>query len=122
MKKKILVVDDDESILDALSLILEEEGYTVQSTIKGTEIYNKIKSFKPDLILLDVLISGSDGRQICKNLKHLDATRKIPIIMISAHPTANQGAYDCGADDYLPKPFDTKELLQTIQKYSFISK
>ncbi len=112
---KILVVDDDESILDAITLILEEEKYEVETTPKGEEAYTKTTLFLPDLILLDVLMSGSDGRLICRQLKTDDSTKKIPVIMISAHPSAKNGAFECGAEDFLPKPFDMYQLLGKIQ-------
>lgn len=115
--KKILVVDDDPSIIDALCLILTEEGFTVDSALKGEETYTKIQSFSPDLILLDVLMSGQDGREICRNLKKDGQTKKIPIIMLSAHPSAKTGAQECGADDFLAKPFDISELVSAIAKY-----
>lgn len=117
MPKKILIVDDDESILDAISLVLEDEGYLVAITMKGDETFEKVNSFQPDVILLDVLMSGKDGREICKKLKQQEDTKKIPIIMISAHPSAKEGAMSCGADDFLPKPFDTSDLLALVFKY-----
>lgn len=117
MAKKILVVDDEESILDAVSLILGEEGYKVETTYKGGETFSKVSQFKPNLILLDVLMSGKDGRQICKALKADPEFKEIPVIMISAHPTAKRGAQECGANDFLAKPFNSKELLNTISKY-----
>lgn len=113
--KKILVVDDDEGILDALSLILEEEGYEVETTIKGQETFAKIASFQPALILLDMLLSGNDGRHICRALKADKKTKSIPIIMISAHPNAKAGAIEAGADDFLAKPFEREELLEKIK-------
>lgn len=73
--KKVLVVDDDESILEAVSLVLESE-YTVKTIVKGEEVYKEVEGFKPDIILLDVLMSGSDGRVICKNLKENVKTQK----------------------------------------------
>lgn len=117
MPNKILVVDDDESILDAISMILEDAGYEVEITFKGEETFTKINEFNPDLILLDVLMSGNDGRHICKKLKTQESTRRIPIIMISAHPSAEGSTKECGADDFLAKPFDTTELLTIIKKY-----
>jgi DNA-binding response OmpR family regulator len=116
-KPRVLIVDDDDGILDALTLILEEEGFVVSAIAKGDETYTKVAEFKPDLILLDVLMSGRDGREICKNLKKDPRSQTIPIIMISAHPTAKKGAQDAGADDFLPKPFETKALLETIEKH-----
>lgn len=117
MSKKILVVDDDEGILDALSLILSEAGYTVKTLIKGDEVFTKLTKFHPDIILLDVLMSGKDGRDICKILKANQKTKQIPIIMISAHPSAQEGAVKFGADDFLAKPFDTKDLFKKIKKF-----
>lgn len=111
---KILVVDDDESILDAISLILEEAGYLVHTSPKGEKTYQMVESFHPDLILLDVLMSGKDGRHICHNLKQNDSTKHIPVIMISAHPSAQQGALECGAEDFLAKPFEVEDLLTKV--------
>ena len=113
---KILVVDDDESILDAVSLILETSGYTVATTPKGQETYAQVISFKPDVIILDVLMSGSDGRDISKHLKNDPKTKDIPIIMISAHPSAKKSIVECGANDFLPKPFEADTLLEKIEK------
>lgn len=116
-KKKILLVDDDESILDSVELVLEESGYKIETTPKGSETYQKVQNFKPDLILLDVLMSGVDGREICKTLKSDESTKQIPLIMISAHPSASKSSLKCGANDFLAKPFDTQDLLKIIQKH-----
>lgn len=115
--KKVLVVDDDPDIVEAVQMILESEGYNSDMTTKGEETYEKIKSYKPDLIILDVLLSGNDGRTICKNLKAAPKTKKIPIIMISAHPSAKNSIKQCGADSFVAKPFSVEELLDEIKKY-----
>ena len=115
MKRKILIVDDDCGIVDALTLILEDEGFETESTCQNKEIYEKISSLLPDIILLDVLISGVDGRDICKKLKDDIKTKNIPIIMLSAHPSAKQTVLNCGADYFIPKPFEVEELMETIQ-------
>lgn len=114
---KILIIDDDESILDAMSLILEEEGYKTKTAFKGQEAFPLITSFKPDLILLDMLLSGQDGRDICKKLKADPKTTAIPIIMISAHPSADATAMQAGSNDFVAKPFDTAVLLEKIKQY-----
>lgn len=116
--KKILVVDDDEGILDAISLILEDEGYAVETTPDGNETFEKAKTFHPDTIILDALLSGSDGRVICKNFKNNPKTQDIPIIMISAHPTIERSVSQSGADAFLPKPFEAEELLKIVAKYT----
>lgn len=115
--KKILVVDDDDGILDAISLILEDAEYKVMTLSNGNDTLKKTKIFEPDIILLDVLLSGSDGREICRSLKDNLATKQIPIIMISAHPTAKIGIKQYGADNFLAKPFEAVDLLQVIEKH-----
>ncbi len=117
MAKKILVVDDEESILDAVKLILEDEGFLVKAIFKGDEVYKEVEKFNPDLILLDVLMSGKDGRTISKNLKSIEKTKNIPVIMISAHPTASETLKEYKADDFLAKPFKVDELLEILEKY-----
>jgi DNA-binding response OmpR family regulator len=117
--KTIAVVDDDPDILDALQMTLEDGGYHVTTTEKGEYAENlpHMNENLPDLIILDVLLSGRDGRTICQKLKSQQATRHIPVIMISAHPNAKQSVKDVGADDFLAKPFEVDELLAMVAKY-----
>ncbi len=115
--KKIIVVDDDLGILDAVSLILEDAGYTTLAISDGNKVFKKIEKFTPDIILLDVLLSGTDGRVLCRQLKDDPQTKAIPIVMISAHPTAKLTIKEYGANAFLPKPFEAKELLKIIEKY-----
>ena len=117
--KKILVVDDDPDILDALQFMLEDAGYEVKTTEKGeyAENLRDTNSGLPDVIILDVLLSGKDGRLICQKLKSQQETKHIPIIMISAHPNAKQSVTAVGADDFVAKPFDVDELLAKIAQY-----
>lgn len=119
MNKKILIIDDDEGILEAVSVMLEMEGYSVcTSTKDGPELYNIIDTKHPNLILLDVLLSGVDGRDICKGLKHYAKTKDIPIIMVSAHLSAGKNFHEYGAQAFLAKPFDIEELLSTIKNHT----
>lgn len=115
--KKIFVVDDERSILEALEFMLLEEGFDVKTASRGSVLLN-LDTELPDVILLDVLLSGEDGREIARRLKRQERTRHIPIIMISAHPNAQQSVRECGADDFLPKPFDMDELLHILKKHS----
>jgi DNA-binding response OmpR family regulator len=117
--KRILVVDDDPDILDALQFMLEYAGYEVKTTEKGeyAENLRDTNGGLPDVIILDVLLSGKDGRLICQKLKSREETKRIPIIMISAHPNAKQSVAAVGADDFLAKPFDMDDLLTKIAKY-----
>jgi DNA-binding response OmpR family regulator len=117
MNKKVLVVDDDRGILDAVSLILEDSGYIVETLSNGEETFKKIFSFGPHVILLDILMSGTDGRDICKQLKADQKTHHIPVIMVAAHRYVGQEAKAAGADDFLPKPFDIADLLGKVEKH-----
>jgi DNA-binding response OmpR family regulator len=116
--KRVLVVDDDEGILDAISFVLEDAGYNYETTPKGDETFEKVKKFKPDVILLDMLLSGNDGRIICQQLKSDKETQQIPVIMISAHPSAERSIEKCGANAFLPKPFEANDLLTIIDKHT----
>jgi DNA-binding response OmpR family regulator len=111
---KILVVDDDTDILSVMEILLTMKGFEVQVTSKGENTFPKIASFKPDLILLDVLISGHDGRVICKKLKSDEETRNIPVIMFSAHPGAAASIAEYGANDFIAKPFDVNNLMKKV--------
>jgi DNA-binding response OmpR family regulator len=117
---KILIVDDDPDILASIKHVLGEEGYNVETTEKGEyaeKLAKKTPSLLPDLIILDVLLSGRDGRTICRKLKKNPDTKHIPIIMISAHPDAEKSVLEIGADAFLAKPFDLMELLSCIENY-----
>ncbi len=121
MNKKILVIEDDRSILDALKLTLEYAGYDATLADNGEYIERLKKHSKeelPDIIILDILLSGKDGRAICKALKADPATAHIPVIMISAHPRAEKSVKEAGADDFLAKPFNIPDLLALLKKHS----
>lgn len=117
--KTILVVDDDPDILDALQFMLEDAGYSVKTTEKGeyAENLHDSNGGLPDVILLDVLLSGKDGRLICQKLKSQEETRHVPIIMMSAHNNARQSVASVGADDFIAKPFEADDLLEKLAKY-----
>jgi DNA-binding response OmpR family regulator len=114
-QKKIMIADDDPGIVDAVEMILEFEGYEVTSTVDGSTVL-EMKDELPDLLLLDIWMSGEDGRDICKKLKQHPLTKNIPVIMISASRDIKQSAMDAGADDFLAKPFDMNELLKKIEE------
>jgi DNA-binding response OmpR family regulator len=119
MKKSVLVIDDDQDILEALTLALGESGYDVVTSSRNGDYLRKLlREHKPDVILLDVLLSGEDGRSICQELKANKETKNVPIIMISAHPSAQEGAVIAGADAFLPKPFSIDALLDSIEKHT----
>jgi DNA-binding response OmpR family regulator len=114
-QKRIMIADDDPGIVDAVEMLLEFEGYEVTSTVDGSTVLD-MKGELPDLLLLDIWMSGEDGRDICKKLKSLSATKNIPVIMISASRDIKASALAAGADDFLAKPFEMDELLKKIEE------
>jgi DNA-binding response OmpR family regulator len=114
---RILIVDDDKDILEVVSLLLTIHGYSVETIFRAEETKDKIISFRPDIILLDVNIGGHDGRDICKQLKKISTAKNIPVILFSAIPHLEQIHLECGADDYLTKTFDIPDLMKKIEKH-----
>ncbi|WP_432710927.1 response regulator [Pedobacter sp.] len=115
-QKRVMIADDDPGILDAVEAMLEFGGYQVSSTPNGATLLDITDDF-PDLLLLDIWMPGTDGRDVCKQLKAQESSRKMPIIMISASTELERSAKEAGADDFLEKPFDMDELLQKIEFY-----
>lgn len=117
--KKIFIADDDAAIVDATSLMLEVLGYEVGFTLHGSSVQQAMQE-RPDLLLLDIWLSGVDGRDICKQLKADPKTKDIPVLMISAGRDIKESALASGADDFLAKPFEMRSLVKKIE--SLISK
>lgn len=117
MKKKILIVEDDPDIASTVEYNLQQEGYDAFIVSNGLEVAQTVKNFKPDLILLDVMLPGQDGFEVCRQLKSNDKTSHIPIIML----TVKSGEVDVvlglelGAEDYVSKPFSVRVLLARIK-------
>ena len=115
-RKKIMIADDDSDILEVITLILEDKGFEVSTAINGEKLESMQESL-PDLLLLDIWMSGRDGREICRQLKNQPATKHIPIIMLSANIDISKISAECGANDCIAKPFDIKDLLKVINKH-----
>ena len=116
MRKKILVVDDDPDIRDNLRMMLSQYGYEVDTTDEATEVIARTKKDPPDLILMDIWMSGSDGREISRQLKNTEETRDIPIVLVSANTDVEKASKQIGVD-FLAKPFEMKQLISKISKY-----
>ncbi|WP_345955179.1 response regulator transcription factor [Mucilaginibacter sp. PAMB04168] len=117
MAKRILIADDDPGIVDAVEMILEFYGYEVSSTYNGIDVL-AIQDDYPDVLVLDIWMSGCDGRDICKELKSKADTRHIPVLMVSASKDIKESALEAGANDFLAKPFDMEELVSKIEMLS----
>lgn len=114
---KILVIDDDKYILEVVETILTNEGYNIETISDWPEVFGKIKLYKPDLIILDIFISGSDGRVICKELKKSKTTVNIPVILFSASNRLEAYTKDSNAQGYLKKPFEVTDLLEIVREH-----
>ena len=111
-----MIVDDDPGILDAVSMLLEYEGYEVVTALNCGALLTDRQEV-PDLLLLDIWMSGTDGRDTCKTLKAKDTTATLPIIMISASKDIGPSAIAAGANDFVEKPFQLNDLLNKIEKH-----
>lgn len=116
--KRVLIVDDDEAILEAIKIAIQGEGYAVETLTDGEEAMGKAMEFKPDIILLDLLLSGRDGSEIAREFKESSLVKNIPIVMISAHPNAHKSADESGANYFLAKPFDLDDLFKVLERYT----
>ena len=114
MSTKILTIDDDRNICEAIKLYLENEGYDVATANDGAAGISTFKSYDPDLVLLDIMMPQKDGWQVCREIREISSK---PIIMLSAKGEVIDRVVglELGADDYMEKPFDMKELLARIR-------
>ncbi len=117
MQKKVLVVDDDKEMLEAIQLNLETEGYIVQTSVNGN-CFQHLDGPLPDLILLDIVLPGEDGRDLCQQLKWSKETRDIPIVLYSAHFSGDIITYLSGASTFLAKPFEMHDLIAVAARYT----
>lgn len=114
MKTKILVVDDEPSISTLIDFNLKQAGYDVKCVMDGEAVFEAVHSFKPDLVVLDLMLPKLDGIQVCRKLRN--SRIRTPIIMLSAMQELNDkiAGLDNGADDYMTKPFSPMELVSRI--------
>ena len=112
----ILLIDDSPEITGVVSLILKNAGHdvTVSHTGEPLLILQK-QELQPDIIILDVLLSGADGRELCRRIKNNALTKHIPVLMFSAYPQVADSVYQAGADAFLAKPFGRQSLLGAIE-------
>lgn len=115
--KKILVVDDNQDILELITLLLEIEGYEVMALNNGYELAATIKRFHPDILIMDVMLGSLDGRDLCFGLKQDARTSGIPIIMMSASHDLKLSVMTkpYRPNDFLAKPFDIECLIEKVQ-------
>jgi DNA-binding response OmpR family regulator len=116
MKEKslILVLDDDPDICIMIKMVLDYHGYNAMDAENEESARKIISSNHVDLVIMDMLLSGADGTDICRQLKLDKETSSIPILMFSAHPTAKETCLAAGADDFISKPFEMNDMMDKI--------
>jgi two-component system, OmpR family, alkaline phosphatase synthesis response regulator PhoP len=117
MAKKILIAEDDEDIRIAVKILIEQKGYDVYEAQDGVKALEMAKDIIPDLIIMDVMMPGKVGYQVCRELKSEPATENIYIIFLTARgDQAEEAALACGGDELLSKPFDVDILRDRVHK------
>jgi two-component system phosphate regulon response regulator PhoB len=116
-KETVLVVDDERDILELIRYNLEKEGYRVTTVTSGEEALTIASNEQPSIVLLDLMLPGLDGLQVCRRMKQDDATRSIPIVMLTAKTEDSDivSGLEIGADDYITKPFSPRVLVARIR-------
>ena len=115
-KQKILIIDDDNNIAELISLYLTKECFETRIVNDGEQALKEFTAFQPDLLLLDLMLPGIDGYQVCREIRH---SSDVPIIMLSAKGETFDKVLglELGADDYIIKPFDSKELVARVRAF-----
>ena len=115
-KYEILVLDDDPDIGMMIKMMLEYKGYSVMLVERAERAETVIRENHVDLLIMDMLLSGTNGTDVCRSLKQNSQTDYLPIMMISAHPNAREICLSVGADEFIAKPFDMQDMLSKINR------
>jgi len=118
-KKKIMTVDDEENLIELVKAILETEGYEVIAASNGKECLEKLKTDKPDLILLDMMMPGMSGRETCEMIRKNPKTKNLKVAFVTVARFSEVGKdilKKLNAVDYITKPFDNKDLVKRVKK------
>jgi twitching motility two-component system response regulator PilG len=114
---RILIVEDEESLLKLESILLSSRGYQVTGVMDGASALARIEESKPDLVLLDIMLPGIDGFEVCRRIKENPATADIPVVMLTAKKNSQDMAKgtQVGADAYMTKPFKSVKIIEVIE-------
>lgn len=113
--KKVLILDNDEGVLDVMNEALNYEGFQVKIIEETDNIFAIIDAFEPDLVILDYILSGVNGGEICHQIKANPETTDLPVIIMSAYPRVIKSLGYYGCDDFIAKPFDLDDIVDRIK-------
>lgn len=118
MQKKVIIADDNENIREALTYLLEDEGFELSLAKDGAEALAKVRQIVPDVLLLDIMMPGMNGYEVCSAVKNDPLLKQVYIIMLTAKGqiTEQEHGKEVGADEYIVKPFSPMEILSKIKK------
>lgn len=118
-KKKVLIVEDEESLLKLESILLTSKGYEVKGVSNGQAALDAFAEERPDLVLLDIMLPEIDGFEVCRRIKENPETKDIPVVMLTAKKSRKDMARGekVGADWYITKPFKSAMVIKTIQRF-----
>lgn len=116
-KNRIMIVEDEESLLKLESILLTAKGYCVTGAMDGESALREISSHKPDLVVLDIMLPFLDGFEVCRRIKENPETSSIPVVMLTARKNSQDRArgLEAGADAYITKPFKSVQVIETIE-------
>ena len=113
----ILILDDDPDLCTMIRMMLEYKGYAAVEANNEQDARKLMTEKQIDLIIMDMLLSGTDGTDVCRRLKKDQTLAQVPILMFSAHPNAKDACLNAGADDFIAKPFEMNDLLEKVSRY-----
>jgi DNA-binding response OmpR family regulator len=119
VKKKIMVVDDEESIVELVKAIMESEEYEVVTAMDGNECLEKLKTVKPDLIILDMMMPGMSGREVCEKIRENPKTKNLKVAFLTVAKFSETGKgvlKEMKVLDYITKPFENQDLVRRVKK------
>ena len=112
-----MILDDDPDLCTMIKMMLEYKGYAAVEANNEQDARKLMTEKQIDLIIMDMLLSGTDGTDVCRRLKNDQTLAQVPILMFSAHPNAKDACLKAGADDFIAKPFEMNDLLDKVSRY-----
>lgn len=115
--KRLLIVDNDEDVLDVMKELFEYEGFSVKTLQNANDIFTDVNTYAPHVVIVDYILEGINGGELCHQIKHNVKTAHLPVMMMSAYSNVLNSLGDYGYDSFIAKPFDITGLVAGVNKY-----